>query len=684
MAMAAGGLTAVVEGGELILMLGWAGCREITALRTAHKAKELKEERDGVQKVATETIEKTDLPKLFDKEFNASFLTTTTLDSLITATPTYENKYLDQYVRHVMNALGYIYQYHRDRLREGKKIDDITSSVLSWAVLYLSTKCVNVTEHDKVFNYLQQISAFLNKFSSIKDKTSFRFQKLTRVVSEIDKAAYLLKDHSLSLSLMERTKQVLSVTSTTVANLFTAVTKALVPNTKSKNHWEYLQAFMPEQWAQGILQYHMTYKRWWGTRNVELPLIKLPKSKLSTYIQTTANDYLRALNLDGYDDSGDFIDPNKFKIEDFINSHEFPKAFEDCENFLTMKAVLSDGTNQVNKLVPITAEDLQNRLPTIIGLFQLIHCLNVLRYFARKLRDRLIEVGERYYNAPEETMYMFNVIEKFRNFINVSVDEVQTQLSAIKAQQQNAMLPAGLGADLYTEINNRVSDIKTLVSPALTELVNLHQSRLSHRQGDGHNHEHGSKPVRIHKNDPMLLIPKTIATKYKLTGIEQKTIQGDVALPRPELTAEQTLYDYLCRIHTRIGALSTTDRRIDKYREVYLALLMIFAHSLKMGAEKYSDRLDKSQHLLRLLLKQCTAFDDFLNKTPLEREADTHTFVSRITATAKDPDNKFIDTHNNKNSYLLVGLFKNTFINTQSRNEINELVETCERLQLVR
>jgi hypothetical protein len=689
--------------GEIVLVGAWAGYVEVKGMMVAHAAAELKKEREGVQLVASRTIEQIiatpelpALPKIFDAEFKASVLTSETLRGLIDKRPKYLNKFLDQYVRHIMSALGYLYEYHTGRLARAKKTkflglsipftqgseryDDITSSVICWLILQIGDKCVDVDSYDKVISYLTHIIAFTSEFASIKSKDSYRFKKLTPVIAKLKLAKRLLEDHKISLSLTERVKEVLEITSTAASNLIMACAKLIVPN----EHWDLLATFIPERLAKGNLQEHLEYEVY-GVPKTQ-PLIKLPNSKLATYVKISAIDYLRALDIE---DSGDddFINPAKFELTE-TDAENIIKSFHGCHNFLTLKARRGDGTEAVNELMRIAQEDALPRGRLFLGFIISIFYMNIARKNARLLRDGLIELGQRYFESPEEAAYMFKVVSAFRGRVIHDVNEVLRSLNNLEELMGNALIPVNEGDGIFNEIKTGLELIKTKVDSSLQALVTINTNRVDLHEIPEREH---TKPVTLNRKDPMLVNFNLIATRLRLP-IDQQVLQEGTPVVLPELSTKEKLDKEICAIHKRIDllvgdAVTSPDgdavKFTDQYKEVYLCMLSVFLHSLRMATQKNQKRIDKADHLQKLLLKQCTEFHRFLNKLPPDRHSQMGVFVGSMVNSTQGAENSFLDVHDPK-SHWVVRFFKSKLMNTTSRNKENELVAACKGLQRIR
>ena len=681
--------TAVVEAGvtlgTALVTVTVLGGLEIEKIVVKHvEAARLAEIAD-VQTIFDQTYKTINIPPFFSgTPLTGSFLTVETLNKIAATTPLFDNKKTDQCVRHIINAINYLVEWHGNRLsrtnalgRHEGKVDDVTSSTISNLILLLSENCVKFTDTTLVLSYLNQTIEFVRRFAGFKQYESYRKVSLTQVLSELEIAVFLLNSHRLSLSITERVKQLLTVTDDATIQLLMNAAKLVVKN----KDWRLMETFIPQRLEKGLLRYKLHYQeeglgiKIWKTEAA----IGLHKSILSRWIVKNCKDYLLALSLeDAPEDKGNFINlsefnvPNLQPVQDELLAH-----FRESNNFMTLTSKQNDGTNAANQLVTINASLLEERVAFFAGMMHLLHCLNILRYFCAHFRDCITEFGERRYKKfPHDTVFMFGVIRDFRNELNNYTQRLGVDLDRIVSSQHNAMLTEKLGSGILNVIKNILSNVIGRVCQELDNLVEWHNNNLLHH------HPRPKVPlsaqkVNIHSTDHMLVIAHRIATAFKFSIHENVSL--DVAPPPPPMDDLSQTYLKIADINHRITALQqkpdTPTQDVQHYREACTALLYLLAHTIDIGFEQAPARQRKAQQIMALIVNYADELQKYLAKTVPDREIDAAAFANRIRLSANNPANHIIDQ---RKPWTIC------FWQTESRKRLQHLVQACEKVARLR
>jgi hypothetical protein len=652
-----------------------------------HKEKARLKEIAIVQEIFDETFKKIDppAPPFFSgKPLAGAFLTSATLKTMAATTPMFDNKETDRCVRHILNAINHLVEWHQARLdrtnilwmRENS-IDDITSSTISNLILLLSQNCIRFTDINLVDQYLEQTTEFIRKFAAVKKYNSFRKASLTPVLSELETAKFLLKSHSLSLSITELNKELLTVTDD-VAIQFLMNTTQLIVRQKYRH---LLDSFVPQRLAKGLLRYKMRYSE--DALGVKVPktedMVALHKSILSDWMIKNVQDYLAALSLeDAPEDKGNFIHPEFFAVpnlkplQDDLMAH-----FRECDNFLTLKAKDNDGTNAANELVTIDPTMLQERMEFDSKLQTLLHYLNIVRNFAAEFRDAMLEFGQRRYRRkPQDMVFMFGVVADLSKLINESTQRLGVDLQHIISSQANTMLTPERGSSVLSSIKTLLEKVSSKVCPELLKQVQWHNNNLLHHH-PAPKTPIKSQKVKIGGTDRMLVLTHRIATGLHFP------IHENVLLDLPPVPL---LADTLSQTHKAFADVNQCINEsqhkaevpavdIQRYRNAYTALSLLFGHTIQMSYETNTQRKQKSQHMLELILTYAEDMHSMLKKTVPEREHDMAAFANRIRTLTESTAHKIIDKRKD---------WTICFWKTTSRKLFDNVVDEVERVAHLR
>ena len=652
-----------------------------------HKEKVRLKEIAVVQEIFEETFKKIDPPPppfFSGKPLAGAFLTSATLKTMAATTPLFDNKETDRCVRHIINAINLLVEWHQARLdrtnvlwMHENDITDITSSTISNLILLLSENCIKFTNIPLVLDYLEQTTEFIRKFSSVKKYESFRKTSLTPVLTELETAKFLLKSHSLSLSITELVKELLTVTDDVTIQLLMNSTQIIV----RQKYRHLLDTFVPQRLAKGLLRYKMHYSE--PALGIKIPktddMVALHKSILSDWIIKNDKDYLLALSLeDASEDKGNFVQPEFFEVPNLKPlEHDLMEHLRECDNFLSLKAKDNDGLNAANDLVTIDPTLLQERVQFYSKLMVLLHYLNTVRYFAAHFRDSIRECGERRYKKyPHDMVFMFGVVADLRNLINESTQRLGVEMQHIVSSQANTMLTPEKGSSILGAMKKILDNVSSKVCQELHNLVQWHNNNLLHH------HPAPKTPIISHKvkinaADHMLVISHRIATALHFTVNENVTLDLPPR-PMPMDTLSNT-HKAFASINQHINDIQHKAEvpavDVQRYRDAYMALALLFAHVLQMSHEKDNQRKQKSQHMLQLILSYADDMHSMLKKSVPEREHDMAAFANRIRTSAESTANKIIDKRKD---------WTICFWKTTSRKLFDNVVDECERVAHLR
>ena len=171
------------------------------------------------------------------------------------------------------------------------KDDDLTTSVLSYLLYILSTKCLNFQGYEYDIAYLDAISQFINAYASISGVNSQHFSRLQPVYSYILTAKKYLEKHRESLSLEELLAELRDSCSNTSNKLI----RNLVKMTIDQNH-----ASLADTVSLYELQENILRRRYINThiKGIELYTdseLHLPNSVFKEWIVSLTQYYLKSL-----------------------------------------------------------------------------------------------------------------------------------------------------------------------------------------------------------------------------------------------------------------------------------------------------------------------------------------------------------------------------------------------------
>jgi hypothetical protein len=636
---------------------------------------------ETVLKIEEDTLVKVGMEKFFTRAtekdpYIGLFLPAETL-LLIARTPPLFNKDTDKAVRHVLNAIAYLVEYHQDRiLKRGAKEDDVTSTVLSGIVTILGRECVKFNEITKVLELLDKVIEFTERFATPpgRDYASFRLVSLTQVVSELKQARFILITRNLSLSLHTRVNQLLTSSDHAAMLLLTNTVKLAV----SRKYWPLLDTFIPQRLVEGRLRNRIRYQKHYSPGFFVEHDIELPKNLLTYWIIENAKDYLLALNLnDSPDDKGSFINPAKFKVPTDLRPYikGLLAGFHQSESFLTVKVAKNDGRNAANPLVPIEKEDVPEVISFESRINLLEHCANIARYIGAQLRDSLEEYGViRYKSCPHDMVFVFGQVKNFRDYISNLTQTLTQQMAAIEASQKNAMITPRLGSDIKKNITEMLVYVNSVTLVDLQSLYDWHEQSLQHH--------HGAKDVTsdivlIKSGDKVLMTMHRLATAFGFPIHANVKLVADVA-PRTDSLISDSIMKLgrSLRQIERLQHATQVPLDIQKYFDTHRALFLLFTHAANMNFEKNEERREKAHFVMQLLLTHINNFNNIVKMQPAERDVGWGEFASLIRQSA---DNLESAKHIDKRAPWTICFWK-----TKTRTLLDDLVLESEKLAGVR
>jgi hypothetical protein len=632
---------------------------------------------ESVLKMEEETLVKVGMEKFFTRTsekdpYIGLFLPAETL-LLIARTPPLFNKDTDKAVRHVLNAIAYLVEYHQDRIKKrGAKEDDVTSTVISGIVTILGRECIKFTEITKVLAILDKVVEFTEKFATPpgRDYASFRLVSLTQVVSELKQARFILITRSLSLSLRTRVNQLLTSADRASVLLLTILVKLAVHN----KYWELLDTFIPQRLVEGRLRNRIRYQKHYSPIYFVHEDIELPKNLLTHWVIENHRDYLLALNLnDSADNKGSFINPAKFKVPTDLSPYikGLLAGFHQSESFLTVKVAKNDGRNAANPLVPIQKEDVPEVVTFESRKSLLNHCSNIASYIGGILRDSLEEYGvNRYMSSPHDMVFIFGQVKNFRDYISNLTQIITQQMAAIEASQKNAMITPRLGSDIKKGITDTLIYVNSTVCEDLQSLYDWHEESFQHHHGVK---DVSSDPVFIRSGDKVLMTIYRLALAFGFPISPNVRLVEDVAPRTDSLICDSTMK--LAKSLHQVEKLQHAPRPpadVQKYFDMHKALMLLFGHAVKMNFEKHDERHEKSHFVMQLLLNHINNFNNIVRMHPAERDGSWGEFANLINQTATNLENgKQID----KRAPWTICFWK-----TKTRTLLDDVVLQSERL----
>lgn len=421
-------------------------------------------------------LELISLPEVFEgadgKEQKGCFLTDSMMEAFNDNDPVFSDARLLEYGYHINNAMLALRDFYLSRIKNrtgwqrGKDID-VTSSVLTYLILNVSTHCYKMDSHFRTMAYLTGIIEFIEGFASKHGDTADRFERLTIVRNHLLDAQVQLLQNSLELSYQTMFNEICPVMMAYTKKLLISCVKLVSPN----SHWSFVDRIMTHYIAEGIIRPHFKFEH--NGYFVNPAEITIPKSILKEWLMECAKHFILALHInDKPEEKGSYISSKKFEQElfDVKELKELEKVFANSENFLTRQQNPKPGQN---KWVPVKGEaEIKKRVKVFAELMTLIDRLNSTIYFCAHMSNRVMQLGEIYISNPHHCVYLFDVLHGLGQQIGTLSKNLNENLLLV--QKESRYMPLDNVSSVYKNLIKLISKINSSCVPAIKTLYHKH------------------------------------------------------------------------------------------------------------------------------------------------------------------------------------------------------------------
>jgi hypothetical protein len=431
------------------------------------------------------------LPKVFtgDKDPHGLEIGDDVLKDLAEAQAKYRDPRLPRYLEHILDAMTELRLFYWMRLEDrvgglgfkGDR-DDITSNVLCYLLLMISTHCVNIVDNDVALLYLDGFKKFViwlgaqhNKFHN-KSNSDYA-DHMETVRASLERAYYCLKSCSLDRSFPDLLSSLTSDCRYLVQRMLRYSTQLITPT----KYWDYLDYCTPRKLADKQIMKHYPH-----SHTLLSTYIPLPDCPMGNAINLCAQDYLLSITMeDKTEEKGDFIKADRFNFKNLSKKdrNKVKEVFKNCKNFLTTMPKLDKYKESTNITVADHEEVLTGRINIFSDYLTLIDRINIANYFCSHLIKRADQLGEIYINNPHHCVFLFQVLQGLGTEIDKRALGVRSQLDLLKTEKVGAKLKAP-DRELLNNIYNSVENIHSKCTDSVKYLLESHKESLAKSRGD--------------------------------------------------------------------------------------------------------------------------------------------------------------------------------------------------------
>jgi hypothetical protein len=702
---AAGGIAALA-------VLTIYGIQKVAKDYHKHQVKALTDDMKAVNKIYAETlcdmvvqghssVLKVSIPPIFifddakpDEPPKSLSLNTEILKGLSDGYPTPEAS-LQLYGEHIHNAMLALreFDYARLKLRgpghKGKE-DDLTSSVLAYLILMLSTHCYKFEGPALTLCYLDGLKKFVYRFGSFggKGEKSDHYEHMSEVYKELTIAWTLLFQYSLSLSYTTILNELIPELTGRTNELLKCAVKLITP----VEHWEMIEFLTVEKILDGLIKRKFNYAHE-GALVVlgapgASPEIKIMDCPHKTVLQNCAKNYFTAIRMnDDPENKAAFISNKQLSLE--FTRQEYLQIMEvcaKCKNFLTQKVKPQSKHTNVNIWLREYKNEINERLQAFIDILALANNMIVLMYFCGSLANRVKQLGEIYISNPHHCVYIFEIFNGMSTMIDTHTKELVIALGKIVIENGNLM-PIVPQQAVYEKITEIMGYIRTETVPYMRQLYLKHTEHPKNKTIDY------NKEINDNVN-AMVTIAKKIADEYKIvtpitarlkhvssphTGNTPSTLRDNKSDPSPsnvemmrmrssaslanlnvnvpaegpaEAIAASPVEEKvdnetsLKNIHAMIRQIRSVDSaQASEYSKIYHALSTLRLKAISLELETGLDRQDKGKKIEKLIADVCIPFENFLQQEHNERIVKATELSQKFDYYINSKNTLFLDKH---------------------------------------
>ncbi len=741
----------VVETAATIIALSAYGVTKIQSEYREHSEKVLTDQMLGIQSIYNESLKDmlviglgenavVSTPPIFimdEKDPTKPVIKSLVLNELILKdlADTYPAVSADllAYGERLHNAMQALRQFYylrtekRNRIHKGNKTD-LTSSILSYLILMISTHCYKFEGIETTMTYLRGFQKFVQRYGSFggKGKRSDRYQHMAKVYKELSIAESLLLQYSLTLSYTNYLNLLIPKTTSYCNELLRCALKIITPI----EHWDLIEYVNAQDILEGNIKDKFDYAHEGLLGGGEV--IPIKESPMKEKLKICAKNYLTAIRSnDDPENKAAFVADDKFST--MFTRHEYQRIMEvarDCNNFLTLK-IKPESNQNLKRWLLKNDGFIDKRIKAYQEIVGLINKMIVLIYYSAHLSNRVKQLGEIYVTNPHHCVYIFEIFKELGNIIDEQ-DQI-VMMATIEINKENGqIMPVAPSQVVYERLGSVLRDIRDNVTPVIKTIYRKHTEHPKSINVDF------SKAIKENVNQ-MITIAKRVADQYGIktllsdqvkhepsplarsspliahdikADIELKEIKENkdeneekglptaphvprsvsmtaLDIPRNSapLIAPPTLVErssgpktgefneeLLNKIGNTIHNTTFNDpKQAKEYAAIYTAITELREKCVSLRLEDSIKRQKKGESISKLLNIVCADFDSYLNLEHNERIYAAEKFFKKMRGTLNDASTAYLDVHSSNYG----------FWNTNSRNLANKIVAKCEHLALV-
>jgi hypothetical protein len=638
------------------------------------------------------------------------YINSAVFNDLYKEIPTCNDSQLLLYCQCIQSAMVQLREFHDARIQDRNKLyagtdSDLTSSVIYYIILMLSTHCYKFEGNALTMAYLRGLMRFIDAFASAHGEKSNRFEYLSLVNEHLANAHNELFQNSLMFSY----KECLDELSPQIMGISFKLTKCAIQIITPKDEWKQMPYLTPEKVSKGLIK--ELIKRSLALTPGAGQQIPISESIFKTWIINCANDLLLAIKInDNPEDKADFISRDRFTLKDSYTHDEMDQLkniCQDCSNFLTKK-IKPNKFESTNKWAARNGDLITERIEFYNELIKMIEALNVLIYFCAHLSNRIKQLGEIYISNPHHCVYIFEVMRGLGDTIKRNSKALLGKLEHFSVQNGSKMVMFE-ESEVFTDLERFLQKVNHDIAGSIAFLYNKHQE---------HPKLHKKTKNTLKPNlGIMLIITQKVADVYAITtsvkvsddsptlpeedaeesedSPDSKHTQADekklnlspsvaplilpvvpVAANLPSTAASNSAAviapetldtpTRLMRIATLVQTIQRTEpaqaRAGIYYQKAYAALDKLYRHSEDMLRERGTVRAIKGEKSQELVQELSIKLLNFLKKPPEYRQTNDQEFLRSTERLINSKDIDFLDWPKIPCS--------TTFFKTESRKDV--------------
>jgi hypothetical protein len=457
----------VTETAATIIILTAYGVTKIQTEYREHEEKVLSDKMIGVQAIYNDSLKdmlvlglgengKISTPPIFildekdlTKPVKSLVLNDVILKDLSDTYPSVSADLL-AYGERVHNAMQALRQFYylrtekRNSMHRGKQTD-LTSSVLSYLILMISTHCYKFEGIETTMTYLRGFQKFVQRYGSFggKGKKSDHYQHMAIVYKELSIAENLLLQYSLTLSYTSYLNLLIPKTTSYCNELLRCALKMITPI----KYWNLVEYVNAENILEGNIkgQFDYAHEGLFGGGGI----IPIKECFMKEKLRVCAKNYFTAIRSnDDPENKAAFVTDDKYLTKFTRTQYEhIMDVARDCDNFLTLK-IKPTSRQSFKEWLLLNQGFIDTRIRTYQELLGLINKLIILIYYCAHLSNRVKQLGEIYITNPHHCVYIFEVFKELGNITDQQVKLVMKSVLDI-AKENGQIMPVVPSQTVY-------------------------------------------------------------------------------------------------------------------------------------------------------------------------------------------------------------------------------------------